>query len=79
MTNHPNRSKSSPSRNPRPAEVIAARERVQKQKDIGITDAQTLCANLLHTTIRSWQQWETGDRRMHPAFWALFKIRIGEK
>jgi hypothetical protein len=25
------------------------------------------------TTCRSWQQWEAGDRRMHPAFWELFQ------
>jgi len=77
MTNHPNRGKSkSASRNPRQAEVVAARERVQKARDIGITEAQTLCAGLLHTTIRTFQQWETGDRRMHPAMWELLNIKL---
>jgi DNA-binding transcriptional regulator YiaG len=38
---------------------------------IGITAAQDLCAGWLHTSRRAWQQWESGDRRMHPAFWDL--------
>ena len=36
----------------------------------GIT--QTAAARLVHTTCRVWQQWESGDRRMHPAMWELF-------
>lgn len=32
-------------------------------------------ATLVHTTCRVWQQWEAGDRRMHPAFWELFRIK----
>ncbi|HAZ61178.1 MAG TPA: transcriptional regulator [Gammaproteobacteria bacterium] len=27
-------------------------------------------------TRRVWQQWEAGDRRMHPAMWELFQIKI---
>jgi DNA-binding transcriptional regulator YiaG len=38
---------------------------------IGITAAQDVCAGWLHTSRRAWQQWESGDRRMHPAFWDL--------
>ncbi len=68
MPNHPNRSRGgSPSRNPTPAEIRAARE------DVGLS--QTEAAALLHTTCRTWQQWEAGDRRMHPAFWELFVIK----
>jgi DNA-binding transcriptional regulator YiaG len=26
---------------------------------------------LVHTTCRVWQQWEAGERKMHPAFWEL--------
>jgi hypothetical protein len=34
----------------------------------------------VHTSLRAWQQWEaaSGDRnhrRMHPAFWELFRIK----
>lgn len=79
MSNHGNRSKSSPAKNPKPAAVMTARESVQAKLRLGITDAQAWCAKLLHTKLRTWQQWETGDRRMHPAFWDLFQRRLGEE
>ena len=53
---------------PKPADIRAAREAA------GLT--QTGAAHLLHTTCRTWQQWEAGDRRMHPAFWELLTIKI---
>ena len=67
MSNHPNRG-GSPSRNPEPAAVVAARI------DAGLT--QTAAGALVHTTCRTWQQWEAGDRRMHPAFWELFVLKL---
>ncbi|WP_294261729.1 helix-turn-helix domain-containing protein, partial [Propionivibrio sp.] len=68
MTNHPNRSRGgSPSRNPDPAEIKAAREAA----GLSATEAATL----LHTSYRAWKQWEDGDRRMHPAFWELFLLK----
>ena len=76
MASHPNRSKKNPSaaRNPKPAEIVSFREKMQG-RDLGITEGQTKCAGLLHTTLRTWQQWETGDRRMHPAFWELVQMK----
>jgi len=50
--------------NPIPEEIRAARVAA------GLTQAQA--ARLLHTTRRVWQQWEAGDRKMHPAFFELF-------
>ena len=50
---------------PSPAEIKAARAAA------GLTQRE--CAALLHTSLRSWAQWEYGERRMHPAFWELFK------
>lgn len=81
MTNHPNRAKTkSAARNPRPAEIVAARERLQAAHQVGITEAQSACAEILHTTLRTWQQWEApasspSHRRMHPAFWELFEAK----
>jgi len=70
MPNHPNRSRGgSPSRNPTPEEIRAARETA------GLS--QTAAGALVHTTCRTWQQWEAGDRRMHPAFFELFSIKVG--
>ena len=57
-----------PARYPSPAEIRAAREAA------GLT--QTAAGVKVHTTCRTWQQWEAGDRRMHPAFWELFCIKI---
>jgi DNA-binding transcriptional regulator YiaG len=69
MSNHPNRGRSgSASENPTPEQVRAAREAARL--------TQTQAAALVHTTCRTWQQWEAGDRRMHPTFWELFRIKI---
>lgn len=73
--NHQNRSVDAPTRNPTPEEVKAAREAMQTYCAMNVTDAQNLCAELVHASLRGWQQWENGDRRMHPAFWELFKIK----
>ncbi|RBH90728.1 XRE family transcriptional regulator [Xanthomonas oryzae pv. oryzae] len=37
---------------------------------------QTEAAALVHSNIRSWQKWELGERRMHPAFWELFRLKL---
>jgi DNA-binding transcriptional regulator YiaG len=56
--------------NPRQDEIRAARQAA------GLT--QTQAGALLHTTVRTWQQWEAGDRAMHPAFWELFCLKINK-
>lgn len=68
MANHPNRSKSQPSasRNPTPEEIKSARGEL----------TQSEAAVLLHTSLRAYQQWEAGDRAMHPAFWELFRLKV---
>ena len=60
---------------PTPEQVKQARESVQAQSKLGITAAQDWCAAALHTSRRSFQQWETGTRGMHPAFWELLTIK----
>jgi DNA-binding transcriptional regulator YiaG len=67
MTAHPNRNKESPGANPEPEAVRAAREAA------GLT--QTAAAHLVYCTLRAWQQWESGERRMHPATFELFQIK----
>lgn len=57
--------------NPTPEEIRAARQAA------GLT--QTQAGALLHTTVRTWQQWEAGDRKMHPAFWELFRLKTAAK
>jgi putative transcriptional regulator len=72
MSNHPNRSKRTPSaaRNPRPEEIRAARDAV------GIT--QTEAGALIYCELRTWQDWEGGQRRMHPAFWELWQLKAAK-
>jgi DNA-binding transcriptional regulator YiaG len=71
VTAHPNRGRGrgNPARNPTPAEIRAAREAA------GLT--QTEAARLIYCTLRGWQGWEDGSRRMHPAMWDLFLLRVG--
>ena len=38
---------------------------------------QTEAAELVHSTLRRWQEWEAGDHRMHPGLWELYRIKIG--
>ena len=61
--------------NPTPLQVKEVREAVQSSMSLGITAAQDWCALAVHTKRRPWQQWETGARAMHPAFWELLKIK----
>lgn len=71
MATHPNRSKNKSSKaNPTPDEIWKAREKA------GLT--QTEAAAVIYCTLRGWQDWESGARRMHPAFFELFRIRTGQ-
>lgn len=45
----------------------------QSRTDVGLT--QTQAAELIYKNIRTWQQWEKGDREMDAAFFELFKIK----
>ena len=56
---------------PTPERILATRKRS------GLT--QTGAAALLHTTCRVWQQWESAEFKMHPAFWELFKLKVKAK
>jgi putative transcriptional regulator len=69
MANHPNRSKASPSlaANPSPETIRAQREA------LGLS--QAAAAAIIYSAERSWQDWESGARRMHPAFWELWMMK----
>lgn len=68
VPNHPNRNRSHPARTPAPDEVRAARVAA------GLTQRQA--ADLIYGSLRTWQEWEWGERRMHPAMWRLFRILV---
>lgn len=67
MSNHPNRGKKTAASNPTPDDIRGTRD------EFNLT--QTEAAELVRTTLRNWQQWEAGDRRMHPGLWELFQIK----
>lgn len=45
----------------------------QARKTAGLT--QTQAAALIYKQLRTWQQWEAGDRTMDPALFELFEIK----
>ncbi len=53
---------------PTPTQVKSARQ------DAGLT--QTAAAAVIYKKLRTWQQWESGDRQMDEALWELFNIKI---
>lgn len=71
MTAHPNRSRrpGAAGANPQPDEIVEAR--------LAVNLTQTQAAALVYCTLRAWQDWEAGARRMHPATWDLWRARAG--
>lgn len=55
---------------PTPQAIRSAREAA------GLT--QTAAGRLVHSSLRAWQQWEAGARRMHPGLWELFCIKTAQ-
>lgn len=53
---------------PMPSEVKAARA------ETGLS--QTKAASLIYFSLRAWQEWESGTRKMHPSAFELFKIKV---
>lgn len=68
MPKHQNRSKSA-SANPTPEQIRAARAAASL--------TQTEASALIHGAMRAWQEYEAGNRRMHPGLWELFRMKIG--
>jgi len=55
--------------NPDPETIKAIRDK------LGFTQAE--CAEFCHITLRGWQHWESGARRMPVSTWELFLIKAG--
>lgn len=68
MTSHPNRSRrtDTPGRNPKPAEIRKRREQAHM--------SQVASAALIHVSLRSWEDWESGRTRMHPNHWRAYLL-----
>lgn len=54
---------------PAPAEIKEAR--------LAAGLSQSAAAAMIHSTLRTWQDWEAGIARMHPGLWELFCIKTG--
>jgi putative transcriptional regulator len=46
------------------------------REDLGLSREDA--AALVHCRARGWQEWELGNRQMHPAMWELFCIKIDQ-
>jgi DNA-binding transcriptional regulator YiaG len=41
--------------------------------------SQTAAAQLIHSTLRTWQDWEAGKASMHAGLWELFLIKTKQR
>ena len=48
---------------------------VLKQARIESGLTQTQAAELIHSKLRTWQDWEAGKAKMHLGLWELFLIK----
>ena len=55
-------------KNPKPNQIRNARH------DAGLT--QAAAAALIYASLRAWQDWEGGQRAMHPGMFELFKVKV---
>lgn len=46
-----------------------------RQARSGARVTQEQAAELVHVGARTWRMWESGDRKMHKAFWELFLLK----
>ncbi len=60
---------------PTPSEVIALRERYQRERGIGITQAQRELAALAYLKLRAWQNYENG-REIQLGLWELINAKM---
>lgn len=68
MTNHPNRSaKKTAASRPEPSAIRTARQAM------GLS--QAAAAAMIHSTTRTWEDWEAGKSNMHAGLWELFQIK----
>ena len=49
----------------------------ENRRSKGLTQAQA--ASIIHVALITWQNYEQGNRKIHPAFWELFTLKTGEK
>lgn len=58
------------------ADVVSLRMSVQDALGVGITAAQDWCAATVCSQRRAWQQWERGERSIHPGIYKLARMEV---
>ena len=48
----------------------------ETRKAFGLS--QTCAATLIHSTLRTWQDWEAGKAKMHAGLWELFTRKASD-
>ena len=67
-------------RSPSHSEVLAVRQKIQDVTGWGSDKAKRWCADQVHSHMRTWQKWESGESLMHPGLWELAQTKcIPEK
>ncbi len=56
-------------KSPSPEQIKAMR--------MALGHTQKEAAELVHVSLRAWQLWEAGDRKMLPGIWELCVIKVG--
>lgn len=57
-------------------EILTPDEIRSTRKAAGLTQAAS--ARLVHVAIRTWKQYEAGDRTPHVAMWELYLLKSGQ-
>jgi len=58
--------------------MIPTKEEIKQARE-SASLSQKQAGELVYSAIRTWQQWEAGDRKMHPGLWELFRIKTESK
>lgn len=61
---------------PTVSEIINIRQIVQIKLKSSMTKARRECATLVMRSLRTWEQWERGQRKMPAQTWNLIKLKI---
>ena len=56
---------------PEPSEIKT------KRLEEALTQAEA--ADLIHSRLRTWQDWEAGKAKMHAGLWELFLLKLEER
>ena len=48
-----------------------------KQTRLALGYTQKDSADMVHVSLRAWQLWEAGDRKIPPGLWELCIIKVG--